>query len=77
MCDSRSARIKQFRASLSALLANLSATTLSYVRCIKLNDTKKPFQFHPHRADGDEILGHGMMVHGDFNRLVTINGEEC
>ncbi|XP_073964609.1 dilute class unconventional myosin [Choristoneura fumiferana] len=40
----------QFRASLSALMATLSATTPHYVRCIKPNDTKEPFQFHPHRA---------------------------
>ncbi|XP_063391654.1 unconventional myosin-Va [Cydia fagiglandana] len=40
----------QFRASLSALMATLSATTPHYVRCIKPNDTKQPFQFHPARA---------------------------
>ncbi|XP_026332602.1 unconventional myosin-Va [Hyposmocoma kahamanoa] len=40
----------QFRASLSALMLTLSATTPHYVRCIKPNDTKQPFQFDPARA---------------------------
>ncbi|CAH2056452.1 unnamed protein product, partial [Iphiclides podalirius] len=40
----------QFRASLSALMATLSATTPHYVRCIKPNDTKQPFSFDPARA---------------------------
>ncbi|CAG9573728.1 unnamed protein product [Danaus chrysippus] len=40
----------QFRASLSALMATLSATTPHYVRCIKPNDTKQPFQFDAARA---------------------------
>ncbi|CAG4963445.1 unnamed protein product [Colias eurytheme] len=40
----------QFRASLSALMATLSATTPHYVRCIKPNDTKQAFQFDAARA---------------------------
>ncbi|XP_059058962.1 unconventional myosin-Va [Achroia grisella] len=40
----------QFRASLSALMATLSATTPHYVRCIKPNDTKQSFSFDPARA---------------------------
>ncbi|XP_069363940.1 unconventional myosin-Va isoform X1 [Maniola hyperantus] len=40
----------QFRASLSALMATLSATTPHYVRCIKPNDTKSAFQFDAARA---------------------------
>ncbi|XP_045538296.1 unconventional myosin-Va [Papilio machaon] len=40
----------QFRASLSALMCTLSATTPHYVRCIKPNDTKQPFSFDPARA---------------------------
>ncbi|XP_045490189.1 unconventional myosin-Va isoform X2 [Pieris rapae] len=40
----------QFRLSLSALMATLSATTPHYVRCIKPNDTKQPFQFDAARA---------------------------
>ncbi|CAG5053188.1 unnamed protein product [Parnassius apollo] len=40
----------QFRASLSALMHTLSATTPHYVRCIKPNDTKQPFSFDPARA---------------------------
>ncbi|KAL0809792.1 hypothetical protein ABMA28_011288 [Loxostege sticticalis] len=40
----------QFRASLSALMATLSATTPHYVRCIKPNDTKQAFQFDAKRA---------------------------
>ncbi|KAF9809275.1 hypothetical protein SFRURICE_015738 [Spodoptera frugiperda] len=40
----------QFRASLSALMATLSATTPHYVRCIKPNDTKEPFMFDSARA---------------------------
>ncbi|CAH2084245.1 unnamed protein product [Euphydryas editha] len=40
----------QFRASLSALMGTLSATTPHYVRCIKPNDTKQPFQFDAARA---------------------------
>ncbi|KAM3955439.1 LOW QUALITY PROTEIN: unconventional myosin-Va-like, partial [Aphomia sociella] len=40
----------QFRASLSALMATLSATTPHYVRCIKPNDTKQAFSFDPARA---------------------------
>ncbi|XP_028179088.1 unconventional myosin-Vb-like [Ostrinia furnacalis] len=40
----------QFRASLSALMATLSATTPHYVRCIKPNDTKEAFRFDPARA---------------------------
>lgn len=53
--------------------------SVSSVPCIKPKDAKEPFQFHPHRADGVEILDeiHGMMGHGDLNRLVTINGEQC
>ncbi|KOB66517.1 Myosin-Va, partial [Operophtera brumata] len=37
-------------ASLSALMATLSATTPHYVRCIKPNDEKKAFMFDPDRA---------------------------
>ncbi|KAJ2939277.1 hypothetical protein O0L34_g13373 [Tuta absoluta] len=40
----------QFRASLSALMRTLSATTPHYVRCIKPNDTKQAFVFDPARA---------------------------
>ncbi|XP_047524100.1 unconventional myosin-Va isoform X1 [Pieris napi] len=40
----------QFRLSLSALMATLSATTPHYVRCIKPNDTKQAFQFDAARA---------------------------
>ncbi|XP_068621761.1 unconventional myosin-Va [Battus philenor] len=40
----------QFRASLSALMGTLSATTPHYVRCIKPNDTKQPFSFDSARA---------------------------
>ncbi|XP_050678764.1 unconventional myosin-Va isoform X2 [Leptidea sinapis] len=40
----------QFRASLSALMTTLSATTPHYVRCIKPNDTKTAFQFDEARA---------------------------
>ncbi|XP_048478545.1 unconventional myosin-Va [Plutella xylostella] len=40
----------QFRASLSLLMATLSATTPHYVRCIKPNDQKRAFQFQPRRA---------------------------
>ncbi|XP_049882517.1 unconventional myosin-Va isoform X2 [Pectinophora gossypiella] len=40
----------QFRASLSALMTTLSATTPHYVRCIKPNDTKQAFAFDPARA---------------------------
>lgn len=40
----------QFRQSLSALMATLSATTPHYVRCIKPNDTKEPFRFDSARA---------------------------
>ncbi|XP_072937506.1 unconventional myosin-Va [Epargyreus clarus] len=40
----------QFRASLAALMTTLSATTPHYVRCIKPNDTKRPFQFDAARA---------------------------
>ncbi|XP_037296114.1 unconventional myosin-Va isoform X2 [Manduca sexta] len=40
----------QFRASLSALMGTLSATTPHYVRCIKPNDSKTPFLFEPARA---------------------------
>ncbi|KAJ8707039.1 hypothetical protein PYW08_011173 [Mythimna loreyi] len=40
----------QFRASLSALMSTLSATTPHYVRCIKPNDTKEPFSFDSARA---------------------------
>ncbi|CAK1548997.1 unnamed protein product [Leptosia nina] len=40
----------QFRQSLSALMATLSATTPHYVRCIKPNDTKQAFQFDAARA---------------------------
>lgn len=40
----------QFRESLTLLMQSLNATTPHYVRCIKPNDSKTPFEFDPHRA---------------------------
>ncbi|KAL1513922.1 hypothetical protein ABEB36_003260 [Hypothenemus hampei] len=40
----------QFRESLNALMTTLNATTPHYVRCIKPNDNKAGFEFHPKRA---------------------------
>ncbi|XP_063217828.1 unconventional myosin-Va isoform X2 [Bacillus rossius redtenbacheri] len=40
----------QFRDSLNMLMATLNATTPHYVRCIKPNDFKKPFEYNPMRA---------------------------
>ncbi|XP_053556080.1 unconventional myosin-Vb-like [Bombina bombina] len=40
----------QFRASLQQLMSVLNCTNPHYVRCIKPNDSKKPFLFEPHRA---------------------------
>ncbi|KRT84142.1 Myosin head, partial [Oryctes borbonicus] len=40
----------QFRDSLNMLMTTLNATTPHYVRCIKPNDTKTPFEYNPQRA---------------------------
>lgn len=40
----------QFRDSLNLLMDTLNATTPHYVRCIKPNDTKTPFNYNPERA---------------------------
>jgi len=40
----------QFRDSLNMLMATLNATTPHYVRCIKPNDNKEPFEYNPVRA---------------------------
>ncbi|CAG9853568.1 unnamed protein product [Phyllotreta striolata] len=40
----------QFRDSLNLLMTTLNATTPHYVRCIKPNDEKIPFDFNPKRA---------------------------
>ncbi|XP_067003336.2 unconventional myosin-Va [Anabrus simplex] len=40
----------QFRDSLNMLMATLNATTPHYVRCIKPNDNKVPFEYNPMRA---------------------------
>ncbi|EFA06975.2 unconventional myosin-Va [Tribolium castaneum] len=40
----------QFRDSLNMLMTTLNATTPHYVRCIKPNDSKKPFEYNPKRA---------------------------
>ncbi|XP_049824224.1 unconventional myosin-Va isoform X2 [Aethina tumida] len=40
----------QFRDSLNMLMATLNATTPHYVRCIKPNDSKTPFEYNPKRA---------------------------
>ncbi|KAJ8869596.1 hypothetical protein PR048_028588 [Dryococelus australis] len=40
----------QFRDSLNMLMSTLNATTPHYVRCIKPNDYKKPFEYNPVRA---------------------------
>lgn len=40
----------QFRDSLNMLMSTLNATTPHYVRCIKPNDFKTPFEYNPQRA---------------------------
>lgn len=40
----------QFRDSLNLLMTALNSTTPHYVRCIKPNDSKTPFQFDPKRG---------------------------
>ncbi|KAF5304697.1 hypothetical protein FQA39_LY09474 [Lamprigera yunnana] len=40
----------QFRDSLNLLMSTLNATTPHYVRCIKPNDSKTPFEYNPQRA---------------------------
>ncbi|KAI1891689.1 hypothetical protein AGOR_G00146360 [Albula goreensis] len=40
----------QFRQSLQLLMDTLNSTTPHYVRCIKPNDLKQPFQFDPKRV---------------------------
>ncbi|XP_021923468.1 unconventional myosin-Va [Zootermopsis nevadensis] len=40
----------QFRDSLNMLMTTLNATTPHYVRCIKPNDNKVPFEYNPVRA---------------------------
>lgn len=40
----------QFRDSLNMLMTTLNATTPHYVRCIKPNDSKQPFEYNPQRA---------------------------
>lgn len=40
----------QFRDSLNMLMSTLNATTPHYIRCIKPNDIKKPFEYNPIRA---------------------------
>lgn len=40
----------QFRISLNLLMTTLNATTPHYVRCIKPNDSKMPFEFNSQRA---------------------------
>nr|XP_018910252.1 PREDICTED: unconventional myosin-Va isoform X1 [Bemisia tabaci] len=40
----------QFRDSLNALMVTLNATTPHYIRCIKPNDFKQPFEYNPVRA---------------------------
>ncbi|XP_046984873.1 unconventional myosin-Va [Schistocerca americana] len=40
----------QFRDSLNMLMSTLNATTPHYVRCIKPNDNKVPFEYNPVRA---------------------------
>lgn len=40
----------QFRDSLNALMNTLNATTPHYIRCIKPNDFKLPFEYNPQRA---------------------------
>lgn len=40
----------QFRDSLNMLMFTLNATTPHYVRCIKPNDSKQPFEYNPQRA---------------------------
>lgn len=40
----------QFRDSLNMLMSTLNATTPHYIRCIKPNDVKKPFEYNAVRA---------------------------
>ncbi|XP_034243540.1 unconventional myosin-Va isoform X2 [Thrips palmi] len=40
----------QFRDSLNMLMSTLNATTPHYIRCIKPNDSKKPFEYNAVRA---------------------------
>lgn len=40
----------QFRSSLNALMCTLNATTPHYIRCIKPNDSKQPFEYNSPRA---------------------------
>ncbi|KAL0276825.1 UNVERIFIED_CONTAM: hypothetical protein PYX00_004309 [Menopon gallinae] len=40
----------QFRDSLNLLMATLNETTPHYVRCVKPNDSKRPFDYNPQRA---------------------------
>ncbi|XP_054279391.1 unconventional myosin-Va isoform X2 [Macrosteles quadrilineatus] len=40
----------QFRSSLNALMSTLNATTPHYIRCIKPNDNKQPFEYNSTRA---------------------------
>lgn len=40
----------QFRESLSKLMATLNSTVPHYIRCIKPNDRKAPFEFNPQRS---------------------------
>ncbi|KAK2460523.1 hypothetical protein APHAL10511_006993 [Amanita phalloides] len=41
-----------FKASLIALMETLSVTNVHYIRCIKPNDQKKPWEFHPQQVLG-------------------------
>lgn len=41
-----------FKASLIALMETLSVTNVHYIRCIKPNDQKKPWDFHPQQVLG-------------------------
>lgn len=40
----------QFRESLSKLMGTLNSTVPHYIRCIKPNDRKAPFEFNPQRT---------------------------
>ncbi|PFH50480.1 hypothetical protein AMATHDRAFT_75565 [Amanita thiersii Skay4041] len=41
-----------FKASLITLMETLSVTNVHYIRCIKPNDQKKPWEFHPQQVLG-------------------------
>jgi len=41
-----------FKASLIALMETLSETNVHYIRCIKPNDAKKPWEFYPQQVLG-------------------------